>query len=91
MDPFSLCFCFFGGEGDWELRQVSLCGPGCTGTSSVDQESLKLTEISLPASASQALGLKACTTTPSLPAVLLHYIPFLMSHVPSQTCYHFRQ
>jgi hypothetical protein len=44
--------------------RVSLYGPGCPGTSSVDQAGLKLRN--LPASASQMLGLKACTTTPGL-------------------------
>jgi hypothetical protein len=41
--------------------RVSLCNPGCPGTHSVDQASLKLRNP--PASASQVLGLKACTTT----------------------------
>jgi hypothetical protein len=41
--------------------RVSLCSPGCPGTRSVDQAGLKLRN--LPASASQVLGLKACTTT----------------------------
>jgi hypothetical protein len=38
-----------------------LYGPGCPGTHFVDQAGLKLRN--LPASASQVLGLKACTTT----------------------------
>jgi hypothetical protein len=41
--------------------RVSLCIPGCPGTHSVDQAGLELRN--LPASASQALGLKACATT----------------------------
>jgi hypothetical protein len=41
--------------------RVSLCGPGCPGTHSVDQAGLKLRD--LPASASQMLGLKVCATT----------------------------
>jgi hypothetical protein len=41
--------------------RVSLCSPGCPGTHSVDQAGLKLRNF--PASASQVLGLKACTTT----------------------------
>jgi hypothetical protein len=41
--------------------RVSLCSPGCPGTHSVDQAGLKLRNPS--ASASQVLGLKACTTT----------------------------
>ena len=40
---------------------VSLYSPGCTGTHSVDQAGLELRNP--PASASQALGLKACATT----------------------------
>jgi hypothetical protein len=41
--------------------RVSLCSPGCPGTHFVDQAGLKLRN--LPASASQVLGLKACTIT----------------------------
>jgi hypothetical protein len=41
--------------------RVSLCSPGCPGTHFVDQAGLELRN--LPASASQELGLKACTTT----------------------------
>jgi hypothetical protein len=41
--------------------RVSLCSSGCPGTHSVDQAGLKLRN--LPSSASQLLGLKACTTT----------------------------
>ena len=44
--------------------RVSLCSPGCPGTHSVDQAGLKLRN--LPVSASQVLGLKACTTTARL-------------------------
>jgi hypothetical protein len=43
--------------------RVSLCSPGCSGTHSVDLAGLELRNP--PASASQVLGLKACTTTPS--------------------------
>jgi hypothetical protein len=42
--------------------RVSLCSPGCPGTHFVDQACLELRNP--PASASQVLGLKACTTTP---------------------------
>jgi hypothetical protein len=42
--------------------RVSLCSPGCPGTYFVDQAGLELRNP--PASASQVLGLKACTTTP---------------------------
>jgi hypothetical protein len=45
------------------LRQgVSLCSLGCPGTHFVEQAGLELRD--LPASASQVLGLKVCTTTP---------------------------
>jgi hypothetical protein len=43
---------------------VSLCSPGCPGTHSVDQLSLKLRDP--PASASQVLGLLVCTMMPGL-------------------------
>jgi hypothetical protein len=49
--------CFF-----WD--RVSLYSPGCPGTHFVDQAGLELRN--LPASASQVLGLKACTTTAQL-------------------------
>jgi hypothetical protein len=49
-------------------NRVSLCSPGCPGTHSVDQASLKLRNP--PASASQVLGLKACATTAWLGVVL---------------------
>jgi hypothetical protein len=48
--------------GFWD--RVSLCGPGCPGTHSVDQIGLKLRNP--PASASQVLGLKSCTTNAQL-------------------------
>jgi hypothetical protein len=41
--------------------RVSLYSPGCSGTHFVDQAGLKLRNT--PVSASQVLGLKACTTT----------------------------
>jgi hypothetical protein len=44
--------------------RVSLCSPGCPGTHFVDQAGLELRN--LPASASQVLGIKVCTTTPGL-------------------------
>jgi hypothetical protein len=44
--------------------RVSLCSPGCPGTHSIDQAGLELRN--LPASASQVLGLKVCTTTAQL-------------------------
>jgi hypothetical protein len=48
--------------------RVSLCSPSCPGTHSVDQAGPKLRN--LPASASQVLGLKACTTTARLSSIL---------------------
>jgi hypothetical protein len=55
----------FLGVGGWEAGdRVSLCSPGCSGTHSVDQAGLELRNPS--ASASQVLGLKACTTTAQL-------------------------
>jgi hypothetical protein len=50
-------------------ERVSLYRPGCPGTHFVDQAGLKLRN--LPASASQVLGLKVCTTTPGTRAVLI--------------------
>jgi hypothetical protein len=41
--------------------RVSLCSPGYPGAHSVDESGLQLS--SLPASVSQVLGLKVCTTT----------------------------
>jgi hypothetical protein len=49
----------------WFQNRVSLCSPGCPRTHSVDQAGLELRN--LPASASQVLGLKACTTTAQQP------------------------
>jgi hypothetical protein len=46
-----------------------LCSPGCPGTHSVDQASLKLRNP--PASASRVLGLKVCATTPGKQCLLL--------------------
>jgi hypothetical protein len=42
--------------------RVSLCSPSCPGAHFVDQDGLKLRNP--PASASQVLGLKVCSTTP---------------------------
>ena len=54
--PRELIYFFFFRE------RVYLCSPGCPGTHFVDQAGLEIRN--LPASASQVLGLKACTTTP---------------------------
>jgi hypothetical protein len=59
--PLELPFCLF--VFVFQDR-VSLYSPGCPGTHFVDQAGLELRN--LPASASQVLGLKACTTTLSL-------------------------
>jgi hypothetical protein len=53
---FFVLFCFVC---FWD--RVSLCNPGCPGTHFADQAGLELRN--LPASASQVLGLKVCTTT----------------------------
>jgi hypothetical protein len=47
-----------------------LCSLGCPGTYFVDQAGLELKNP--PASASQVLGLKACTTTPGLVKIFMH-------------------
>jgi hypothetical protein len=47
--------------------RVSLCSPGWPGTHSIDQAGLELRN--LPASASQVVELKACTTTARLSSV----------------------
>ena len=62
------CCCFYFHFLVFHVR-VSLCSPGCPGTHSVDQVGLKLRNP--PACASQALGLKACTTTAWLPVSAL--------------------
>jgi hypothetical protein len=56
---YSFFFFFFGFR-----DSVSLCSPGCPGTHSVDQASLKLRNLPVSASASQVLGLKAFATMP---------------------------
>jgi hypothetical protein len=53
---FFVLFCFLGFR-----DRVSLCSPGCPGTHSVGQAGLELKNP--PATASQVLELKACTTT----------------------------
>jgi hypothetical protein len=58
-------YCFHSPPPPWFFRdRVSLCSPGCPGTHSVDQAGLEFRNS--PASASQVLGLKACTTTARL-------------------------
>ena len=53
--------------------RVSLCSTACPGTHSVDQAGLELRNP--PASASQVLGLKACTTTAWLRSIFLIEAP----------------
>jgi hypothetical protein len=75
LGPFCLCvlflFLFFVCLFGWLVFQdrVSLCSSGYPGTHSVDQAGLELRNP--PASASQVLGLKACTTTARLPVRFL--------------------
>jgi hypothetical protein len=57
--------------------KVSLYSPGCPGTHSVDQAGLELRNP--PASASEVLGLKACTPTPSF-----FFFKLLLYSVPIQ-------
>jgi hypothetical protein len=52
--------------------RVSLYSPGCPGTHFVDQAGLELRNP--PASASEVLGLKACTTTPGAPPFFNHTV-----------------
>jgi hypothetical protein len=63
---------------------VCVCSPGCPGTHSVDQACLKLRNP--PASASQVLGLKVCTTT----ARLLYFFQGVI-YVLLKVLYHHRQ
>jgi hypothetical protein len=63
---FFVCFVF--------RDRVSLCSPGCPGTHSVDQAGLELRDP--PVSASQVLGLQACTTTAWLKVMDLKYYLF---------------
>jgi hypothetical protein len=75
--PMILVFCLFVCLVLVFRDRVSLCRPGCPGTHSVDQAGLELRNS--PASASQVLGLKACTTMPGL------YPWFLDLLLPSQS------
>jgi hypothetical protein len=68
---FFVCFVLFFGFGFFPQDKVSLCSPGCPGTHFVDQAGLELRN--LPASASQVLGLKACTTTALLIVAILNH------------------
>jgi hypothetical protein len=55
--------------------RVSLCSPGCPGTHSEDQAGLELRNP--PASASQVLGLKVCTTTAPQQAMMFYVYLFI--------------
>jgi hypothetical protein len=80
---FFVLFCFVFRD------RVSLYSPGCPGTHFADQAGLELRNP--PASASQVLGLKVCTTTPSLTSFLnstferTHSCPLLA--LKSQCCH----
>jgi hypothetical protein len=51
--------------------RASMCSPGCPGTQDVDQAGLELRNSPASASASQVLGLKACTIMPGLFVVVV--------------------
>jgi hypothetical protein len=70
-------FYFFGFQ-----DRVSLCSPGCPGTHSVDHAGLELRN--LPASASQVLGLKSCTTTAQLSSSFFFFFFFHKINLKSQ-------
>ena len=76
---YSPCFCFYLFVYLAFQDTVSLCSPDCPGIYSVDQVGLKLTDP--PASVSQVLGLKACTTTvqSSLILFIMRVLPVCMS------------
>jgi hypothetical protein len=59
----------------------ALCSTGCPGTYSIDQAGLNLRN--LTASASQVLGLKACTTTARL--ILLLFVSFFSYYIQNVT------
>jgi hypothetical protein len=61
------------------IDRVSLCSPGCPGTYSVDQAGFELRNS--PASASQVLGLKACTTTARLIYIFLFVFHFFKKNI----------
>jgi hypothetical protein len=68
LDTRFVCFVFFVCLFFVFRDRVSLCSPGYPGTHSVDQAGLELRNP--PASASQVLGLKTCTTTARLTSEL---------------------
>jgi hypothetical protein len=72
---FCLVFCLFVCLFLFFRDRVSLCSLGCHGTHSVDQAVFELRY--LPASASQVLGLKACTTMPCQVNIFLHSLYIL--------------
>jgi hypothetical protein len=66
------------------FNRVFLCSPGCPETHSVDQADLELRNP--PASASQVLGLKVCTTTAWLSPHFLHMIKTLPTALQKALC-----
>ena len=66
--------------------RVSLCSPGWPGAHSVDQAGLKLRNP--PASASQVLGLKACTAMPGL-TFFCWFIYFVLVQLAFFFCFGF--
>jgi hypothetical protein len=89
---FCFCFCFvclFVFQ-----DRVSLDSPDCPGTHFIGQAGLELRNP--PASASQVLGLKACTTTARLKCVaqaglkLVILLPLSLSVNPTGMCHHYR-
>jgi hypothetical protein len=90
-----VCFFFFWFLvfGFWFFKTEFLCSPGCPGTHFVDQAGLELRNP--PASASQVLGLKACSITArQLTSMTEDEIHFIFPAVsvcsfPSHICYSF--
>jgi hypothetical protein len=64
--------------------RVSLCSPGCPGINSVDQAGLELRNS--PASASQALGLKACATSARRTSVDMKFHSTVCTFIQERMC-----
>jgi hypothetical protein len=75
---FFLFVCLFGWLVGWFWFWF-LCVAGCPGTHSVDHAGLELRNA--PASASQMLGLKVCTTTAQLKILFFRPILVLVSNL----------
>jgi hypothetical protein len=63
--------------------RVSVCSPGCPGAHSIDQPGLEVRY--LPASASQVLGLKTCTTTAWLKIGVFWFLDIRIYNIMGQT------